>query len=274
MSEEVLEITDLDDAYANAAHIPGAENYPPRWREAAHEWRMAMAAAGRARLNLPYGRGARQRFDLFLPGGEAEGLVIFVHGGYWRAFGREDWSHLAAGAVARGQAVAVPSYTLAPQARISTITREIAAALEAAAGEVAGPIRLAGHSAGGHLVARMLCRDVRLSREVVVRLRGAVAISPLGDLRPLLRTRINEDLRLDPAEAAAESPLLRRSRRPVPLHVWVGEEERPAFVAQAEALAKAWEAPLTITPARHHFNVIDDLRDPRSALMEALLGRC
>ncbi len=272
MVDEMLGIADLDDAYANAAHIPQAEAFPARWRGAAHEWRMARAAAGRARLNLPYGPGERQRFDLFLPEGEAQGLVMFVHGGYWRAFGREDWSHLAAGAVASGYAVAIPSYTLAPAARISAITREIAAALEAVAGEVPGPIHLAGHSAGGHLVARMLCRDVRLSRDVVGRLARAVAISPLGDLRPLLRTRINEDLGLTPAEAEAESPLLRRSRRPVPLHVWVGEEERPAFLDQASALAQGWNAPLTIAPKRHHFNVIDDLCDPESPLMQALLG--
>ena len=61
----------------------------------------------RARLGLAYGAGERQRFDLFLPQGAARGLLVFVHGGYWMAFGRETWSHLAAGAVALADAVAV-----------------------------------------------------------------------------------------------------------------------------------------------------------------------
>jgi acetyl esterase/lipase len=52
---------------------------------------------------------------------------VFVHGGYWLRFGRGDWSHLAAGPVARGWAVALPSYTLAPAARIAAITAEIGA---------------------------------------------------------------------------------------------------------------------------------------------------
>ena len=47
---------------------------------------------------------------------------MFVHGGYWLRFDRDMWSHLAAGAVARGWACAIPSYTLAPEARISAMT--------------------------------------------------------------------------------------------------------------------------------------------------------
>ncbi len=273
MTDETLDMVDLDDAYANAAHIPGAEAYPLRWRQAAHEWRMARAAAGRARLNLPYGPRTRQRFDLFLPEGPAEGVVVFVHGGYWRAFGRQDWSHLAAGGVAHGVAVALPSHTLAPRARIGAITREIASALTAIAAETTGPIHLAGHSAGGHLVARMLCRDVPLSAEVSARLGRVLMISPLGDLRPLMRTRINDDLRLDMPEAEAESPVLAPSRRLVPAHVWVGAGERPAFLEQARALADRWGVPLAIAPGRHHFNVIDDLCDPESTMVKTLLGR-
>ena len=78
--------------------------------------------------------------------------MVFVHGGYWRAFDRGLWSHLAAGPLARGWAVAMPGYVLAPEARIAAITAMIADAVAAAAAEVDGPMRLAGHSAGGHLV--------------------------------------------------------------------------------------------------------------------------
>ena len=86
-------IVDWDDAYANAAHIPGGEAYPARWEARAAAFR---AAAGeRLRSGLPYGPHPRQRFDLFLPEGTPRGLVVFVHGGYWRAFDRGTWSHLA-----------------------------------------------------------------------------------------------------------------------------------------------------------------------------------
>ena len=159
---------DLSDAYANGPHIAQAGTYPPRWAEAAACYRKALSLKGRLRSGLPYGRGPRERFDLFLPDGPPEGLVVFVHGGYWMAFGREDWSHLAGGAVARGWAVALPSYDLCPEVRIADITRQIAQAVTMAADRVAGPVALAGHSAGGHLVARMAVPGV-LPAEVAAR---------------------------------------------------------------------------------------------------------
>lgn len=260
---------DWDEAYANAPFIPGADSFPPRWAAEAEAFRARMGA--RARLGLAYGPGEREWLDLFLPEGRPEGLMVFVHGGFWRAFGPRDWSGFAAGGIARGWAVAVPGYTLAPQARISRITRQIAAAVTRAAAEVAGPIALAGHSAGGHLVARMACTDVALP--VAGRLVRVVPISPLGDLRPLLNLALNADFRLDAAEAEAESPMLRVPRPGLPVHVWVGADERPVFVDQARWLAEAWGAELTVEPGRHHYDVIDGLADPGSALMAAVLGR-
>ena len=259
---------DPDTAYANAPFIPGAEAYAPAWAARAAAFRQTFGP--RARCDLAYGPGARQRFDLFLPDGAPRGLLVFVHGGFWRAFGRGDWSHLSGGAVARGWAAAVVGYTLAPEARIRDITAEIAAALTAAASEVpAGPLVVAGHSAGGHLAARMVCDDLALP--TAGRLARCIPISPLADLRALMGTAMNADFRLDAAEAAAESPALRRPRPGAQVHVWVGGDERPAFLWQARTLAEAWSAPLTVEPGRHHFDVIDSLSRPDGALTGAAL---
>lgn len=264
---------DANLAYENAAFIPDSADYVARWGEAALAWRRAEHDVGRARLNQSYGADERQKFDLFYPAGRPAGLMVFVHGGYWRAFSREQWSHLAAGATTRGWAVAVPSYRLAPTVRISEITRDVAAAIEAAAALVAGPIVLSGHSAGGHLVARMICEGVGLEAAVAARIRRVVPISPLSDLRPLVGLKMNEDLRLDEVEAAAESPVLQVARDDVAVTVWVGAEERPAFLDQAAWLVRAWDnAALHVAPGRHHFDVIEELEEPESALMRALLG--
>ncbi len=262
---------DLTDAYENGAYIPGAAEYPARWAAAAAAFRASLGA--RARCDLAYGPGARERFDLMLPAGAARGLLVFVHGGYWLRFGRSDWSHLAAGPLARGWAVAMPGYTLAPEIRIAGITRQIAAALAAAAGEVAGPIVVTGHSAGGHLSARMRCRDVALPEPAAARLARVVPISPLADLRPLMRTAMNADLRLDAAEAAAESPALCQDLRAADCVVWVGAEDRPAFHDQAHRLARAWpDARLRVAPGRHHFDEIAEMEAAESPLTEALVG--
>ena len=255
---------EIDEAYANASHIPDGMAYPDRWAAAAEAFRAAHPPR-----EIAYGEAARQRLDLFAPEGEARGAVVFVHGGFWKAFDKSTWSHLAAGALARGFAVAMPSYTLAPEARISDMTREIEAAIGAVARAVPGPLRLAGHSAGGHLVARMACADLApVWRDRVARI---VPISPLSDLRPLIGATMNDDLRLDAAEAEAESPVL-QDQVDLPMTVWVGAAERPAFIAQARLLADRRGCDLVEAAGRHHFDVIAELAEPDSPLTGALLG--
>ena len=257
-----------DKAYSNADFIKGAEAFPKRWSAAAASWR----DKAEARLDIPYGTHPRQRYDLFFPEGPSRGLVVFVHGGYWQKFDKSSWSHLAEGAVARGWAVAMPSYRLAQEVRISDITRDVRSAVLEAAGQVDGPIVLTGHSAGGHLVARMLCGDADLPAEVAERIAGAMPISGVADLRPLIHTAMNKVFDLDEGTATAESPALQPLALPVPVTVWVGADERPVFIEQSELLANAWNVPLHIAQGLHHFDVIDDLQNPESVLMETLLG--
>lgn len=260
----------LDDAYAITPHIACGTEYPARWTAQAQTFRDAFVAQGRAELGLPYGPSERQAFDLFHPEGSAKGLCVFVHGGYWLRFDRSFWSHLAAGTLARGWAVAMPSYDLCPDVRIADITTQIARAITAAAARVDGPLVLAGHSAGGHLVARMAVPGV-LPDNVAARLRHVMPISPVADLRPLLQTSMNADFRLDMAAAEAESPALMPAPL-VPVTVWVGADERPVFLNQARWLAEAWNAAHEVAQGRHHFDIINALGDPDSAMIGQLLG--
>jgi acetyl esterase/lipase len=270
-------IHDWDDAYTNGAYIADGAAYPAKWAAAAQAFRAEMAAAGRAELDLRYGPEARATLDLFRPVGAAKGLALFVHGGYWMAFDKSSWSHLAAGALACGWAVCLPSYTLAPEARIAEITRQVAAAICFAAARVAGPLRLAGHSAGGHLVTRMVCASSPLPDEMRNRIGHVVSISGVHDLRPLLRTRMNATLRMDEAEAAAESPALLRPMDKCSVTCWVGSAERPEFLRQNDLLANIWtglgaEMRCVHAEGRHHFDVIEELPEPASKLTEAFVG--
>lgn len=269
-------ILDWDDAYANAPHIQGGEAYPERWRAEAAAFRATLPPE-RRREGLPYGRNEREKVDVFLPEGEAQGVVVYVHGGYWIRFDRHFWSHLAAGPLARGWVVAMPSYPLAPEARIAAIGASIGEAVTQIAAAFPGPIVLAGHSAGGQLVTRQVCEGGRLPERVAARIARVVSISGLHDLRPLLRLALNAELRLDPAEAAEESPALLSPRPGVPTHVWVGADERPEFIRQSALLANIWtglraDMTLTIAPGRHHFSVVEPLTDPASDLVAALVG--
>ncbi len=254
---------DPDRDYMNGAFIPGGADYPPRWQARAAAFRSALGP--RALLDQPYGPAPRQRFDLFLPETTPRGTLVYVHGGYWHLFDKSLWSHLAAGALARGFAVAMPGYTLAPEARLAEMTAEIAAACRKLTARVPGPMVVTGHSAGGHLAARMGCADLALPVAHVV------PISPLTELGPLIATTMNTTLGIDAAEAATESPTRHALRTGTTAHVWVGAAERPAFLWHARTLAEVWACPWTTAADRHHFDVIEALEDPASPLVETLL---
>lgn len=263
---------DWDDAYANAVHIPGGRSYPERWAEQAAAFRALVPPR-----TIAYGPHPRERIDLFRPDAVPKGLVVFVHGGYWMAFDRGHWSHLAAGPLQRGWAVAIPGYVLTPEARISAITASIARAIETASNTVAGPLRLAGHSAGGHLVTRQLCADASLVETTAERIERTLSISGLYDLRPLLKTALNDSLRLDIEEARAESPALREPRRGARVLAWVGAGERPEFLRQNALLANIWtglgaQIEQIVEPDRHHFDVIRGLAEASCPITGALCG--
>ncbi len=262
---------DWDDAYANGAHIAGADQFPPRWAAAAAAFRKAHPDQ---QLDIPYGDHPRARLDLFRPAGSALGLVVFVHGGYWMRFDKSSWSHLAQGALAAGWAVALPSYPLAPEARISEITRTIARAVDTVAALVPGPLRLAGHSAGGHLVTRLATTEGGLDPVTLGRLAAVVSISGLHDLRPLLRTKMNDTLGLDEAEAASESAIsYAPSPAPVELTAWVGADERPEFIRQSQLLKQHWpDTAVVIEDGTHHFDVIAGLEWVDSPITRVLVG--
>jgi acetyl esterase/lipase len=269
---------DWDDAFANMAHVENSHELPGFWSARAADYRARMQAGGhRLDLDIAYGTHPRETYDIVWPEGPARGLAIFVHGGYWMRLDKSFWTDFAEGARARGWAVCLPTYTLTPEARISDITAQIGRAIASAAARVAGPIRLSGHSAGGHLVTRMLCTDSPLEADVRARIVHTLSISGLHDLRPLLHTKMNDTLHLDLAEARAESAVLAEPGLAAPLTCWVGGGERPEFIRQARLMAEIWsglDVPTTcrVDGDHNHFSVLEDLKDPAAAITAAFVG--
>jgi hypothetical protein len=254
---------DPERAYWNGAFIPGSEGYPAAWADAAAAFRATATGV----MDHAYGVEDRQKLDLFLPETSPRGLLVFIHGGYWLASGRRDFSHLAAGALALGWACAMPSYRLAPEVGLPEMTADVRAGVAAAQGLVPRvPVVVTGHSAGGHLAARMGCADGAAGVARVV------PISPLAELEPLRGTEMQGNLKITEAVAAAESPARLPLAKGVQAQVWVGGQERPSFLWQARVLAEAWGCGWTVEPGRHHFDVIAGLTQPGSPLMAACLG--
>jgi arylformamidase len=267
-------IKDWDDAFANMAHVAGSDALPGLWVDSAAAYRKSGVSV---ETDIPYGDHAREKFDIVWPDNAPKGLAVFIHGGFWMRLDKSYWTDFAEGARANGWAVCLPSYTLAPEARLSHMTQQIGAAISAAASRVAGPIRISGHSAGGHLATRMMCEDTPLSPNVIARVAHTVSISGLHDLRPLMQTKMNDVLKLDESEAVRESACLLRPQSNIPLTCWVGGGERPEFVRQSQILAMIWDGldcqtTCQIEGQHNHFTVIEGLRDPDSRITHSLLG--
>lgn len=267
---------DWDDAFEISGHISGAQDLPEYWSKEAAAFRADCSAKGLLQPDVPYGPDPRHGFDLFHPETDSLGLFVFIHGGYWRRFDKSYWSHLAAGAVSRGWTVAMPSYVLAPQARISEITIAITEAVSLAAAQIPGPVRIAGHSAGGHLASRMMCQGV-LPDDVATRLARVTSISGLHELTPLCLIQLNETLRLTEEEARMESPAYLAPLAGVPLTAWVGAQERPEFLRQTRLIEEAWarhgtDVTAVYDPGHDHFTVVEALRDPNSQLTSTILS--
>jgi len=261
---------DWTDAFDNSGYVSGSDKLGDLWSAAAARFRAGLPET-RIETDIPYGSDAREKLDLFLPDSAPRGLIVFVHGGYWQRFDKSIWSHFAAGPLAHGWAVAMPSYTLAPEAELGRMTRQIAAAIGVAAGKVDGPVRLIGHSAGGHLVSRMVCDPSPLEAETLARVEAVTSLSGIHDLRPLTLAAMNENLRLTDDSAASESPALHAPQKTIPVRFWVGAAERPELIRQTRLIAEAWglkgaQVRDTYEAGQDHFTVVAALEDPQSPL--------
>ena len=229
----------------------------------------AYQTAHPARLDIPYADGVRTAFDLY-PAADAEApCLVFVHGGYWQRNAKADFACFAQGPNEAGWSVAMPGYTLAPEANLTRIVAEIGTALDWLAEDgpthgIAGPLVLAGWSAGAQLAA------IHLGHPAV---RASLAISGVYDLAPIRETDLNEKLRLTEAEIADLSPL-RLPVTPKPMTVAYGSRELAALVHDARnlhALRSAAHAPgaLLPVPGADHFSILDGLRRPDGLLVRA-----
>ncbi len=265
---------DLESEYSPRNSVPDCDAIFARWTREAELYRAETLKAGRAELGLSYGDTPRQIIDLFLPAaGDNAPIVLFIHGGYWRAFDPSFSSQVARGPNQHGIAVAVVGYDLCPIVTIGDIIEQIRRASIFLWTRFARPIMVCGHSAGGHLAAAMVATDWRAlyPKAPADLVPAGFAISGVFDLRPLVNFSLNQDLRLSAEDARELSPLL----WPVPpgrlLDVTVGDLESGAFKSQSRAMADTWRQAKVETSYKefpgNHFTVIDALTDPDNAMV-------
>lgn len=273
MTEKVF--LDYDQA-ALDAQLNLRDRWPEHPEFFARWARDSAALRGRlgGHLDLAYGPSAGQRLDLFVPqGARGAPLLIFIHGGYWQALDKGDFSYLAAPYLAAGIAFVSLNYDLAPDVSVAEIVRQVRAATawlyHNARTYGADPDRLyvSGHSAGGHLTVMAMGDDWHedpaygggLPRDLV---KGGCTVSGVYDLEPLRLSYHQAVLGLDPDMARRMSPLGNLPDHAGPLIFALGSEETEEFHRQQGLYLDAWRgAGLSATvvdlPGANHFSAID-----------------
>lgn len=263
--------------YNPSRSIPDAPQIFQSWKDRSAEFR----SRARVQLDVPYGELPAATLDLFLPEKPSPRLHVYIHGGYWQAFGKSDFSFMAEGLVKAGMAVAVLGYPLCPAVPLQNVVRHARMALahlwrEAPSlGLKQDKIQVSGHSAGAHLCAMLIATlwskfHAGLPEEIV---QSAIMISGVYELEPLRFIETGRALQLTDETAKRLSPLSLRPAGKARMLLCTGGLESMEFKRQSALLGRAWArygAPLEVVTftTRHHFNVLDEMAPENSALVK------
>jgi arylformamidase len=227
--------------------------------------------------NERYGSGANERLDIYPATQPSAPVMVYLHGGDWRALSKEDSGFAAPAFVAKGAMFVVLDFTLVPHTTLPAMGAQVLRALlwlqahVAAHGGDPQRIHIAGHSSGANLVGQLLMTAP------AGLIKSAVFISGLGDLEPVRLSFRNEKLNLSRDVAAQVSLLKHQPGRVCPLLVVVGQNETEDYRRQSRDVADHWRAQgndceMFELPGRHHFDAVLEWADPQSPLFKASCG--
>ena len=275
-------IQQLDEQYNNRARVPEFQEYLTRWAQDSERVRQETEV----RENIAYGTGEREKLDIFPAQQPDSPVLVFIHGGYWQVLYKSYFSFLAPPLVEEGFSHVVVNYPLCPAVRLRDIVRSLRWAMVFLYRNIrqynGDPerINLAGHSAGGHLVAMLMATpwnelDSSLQDGFI---KTGVSISGLFELEPIRHTFVNEALKLDQSEIDELSPINLDPPSAGRLDLFVGAEESEEFKRQSTDITSAWSTPEFLThyeelAGQDHFSIVDEIVNPQSSLFKSLVKR-
>ena len=246
----------------------------------------AASATTRARLHsvldVRYGSGEKETLDIFPADAPNAPVHLFIHGGYWRAMDKSDYSFIADVFQPAGATTVLVNYDLCPDVTLDTIIaqtmRSIAWTWRNIAKHGGDPNRLyvSGNSAGGHLTAMALVHDWEaegLSADII---KGAIPITGVFDCEPVPDITVNELVRLDRETARRLSPLRNPPRRALPVLVAVGGAEPRLWIGMSKDYAALCRehgiaCEYMELPGHDHFDISRAVGDSESPLAQAML---
>ena len=268
----------LDKAYDQSNWAPNAREVVARYA--------SDSAAVRRRYppsTQRYGVTDAETLDIFAPAGAGRlPVMVFMHGGAWRALGKDDASGAAPTFVENGCIYVALNYANIPAVRVPDMAAQCRDALlwvyrniEKFGGD---PTRIfvSGHSSGGHLCAVMLTTAWENFGAPADLIKGGVTLSGMYELYPVLLSARSSYVKITPAEIIALSPLRHMDQLNCPVIVVNGERESPEFLRQGSEFATVLSGMGRLSghfvlPAKNHFEVPETLYDAHADLSLAVL---
>ncbi|MFK7963028.1 MAG: alpha/beta hydrolase [Burkholderiaceae bacterium] len=234
-------------------------------------------------LDVRYGAGPLETLDLYRPleSDRLAPLVLFVHGGFWRALDKSDHTLVVPPLLARGAVVANVNYDLAPAITLDDMAAQIVRATRfchahsQAWGADPSRLILIGHSAGAHLAARVLNTPDDGDGLPANLVAGVAAISGIYEPEVILGLSVNQDAQVTKDVAVRNDCLTQPPGGQALVIAWAGGDEPEGWIDQTvrySQVVKAadMECRQFVMPDTNHFTVLDASFKPGSRGYEAI----
>lgn len=259
--------------------------WAPRMKELEEE--LASASAAARRQTPPrterYGESDAEVLDIFAPPGVRNApVMVFIHGGAWIRSSKDDASFPAPIFNGRGAIFIAVNYASLASVRMPEMAEQCRRAIEwvirnaSTFGGDPEQVFLSGHSAGGHLSGCILTTDWTARGLSANPIRGALLLSGLYELRPVVLSSRRSYVHLSQDEVNSLSPIRHLHRVKSPVTVISADEDSPEFQRQSKVFAAALDAMGLLAAQEivfntNHFEEALQLGQPGSAVARRAL---
>jgi arylformamidase len=269
---------ELDRNYDQRGWIENAEEIIARYVSRSAQTRRSLAH----RHDISYGPDVDERLDVFPATAGGAPTLIFIHGGAWRNFTKNDYSFVADALVPGGVHVVVVNFSKIPKVRLPDAVTQVRRAIvwvshhAAEFGGTAERLYVCGHSSGAHMAAMATLTDWAAFGLSADTIKGATCISGSYDLKPVLLSARSAYIKLDRREEMEFSPARHAARVGCSLLLAHAGHDTDEFQRHSRDFAAALRASnrlydLIQLPNVNHFEIIELLAEPQNMLLHRVL---
>ena len=233
--------------------------------------------------NLRYGEHPDEVLDFFPSARKDAPIQVFVHGGAWKNFTKDNYSFPAEGFGPAGFSTAILNFSKLPNVRLPTMIDQVRRGVpwiyKNAERLGSNPERLymSAHSSGAHLAANTLLSDWSALDCPADTVKAAACVSGPYDLEPVMLSARSSYVLLDKAEVAALSVTRHTDRIPCPVVVAYTDGDTDEFQRQSREFATALERSGRLAGYRrfsgfNHFELMGQFGEPGGELVQFILN--